>query len=78
MARPDLPFVSMLTDAEISQAICDYAARKQMGIDPTVHDIEFKVGFRQVIDGQAGTRLFASISITGVEPKTPPPQGTGA
>lgn len=67
---PSLPFVSMLTDEEISQAICNFAAKKQMGIDPETHHLDFKVTYRQVKGG-----LFASIAIMTVSPvpSKPPP-----
>lgn len=67
--QPDLPFVSMITDDEIAQAICNYAAKKQLGIDPEVCQIDFKITYRQV-KIESGQRLFASIVIMGIT--TPP------
>jgi len=61
--QPDLPHVSILTDEEISQAICNYAAKKQLGIDPDTNNIDFKVTYRPVKGG-----LFASIAIMAVSP----------
>jgi hypothetical protein len=69
--QPDLPFVSMLTDDEIAQAIANFAAKKQMGLDPEAHNLDFKVTYRQV-KGDGGQRLFASIAITSVGAIAPP------
>lgn len=66
--NPDLPFVSVVTDDEIAQAICNYAAKKQFGLDPDLHDLGFKVTYRQIKGPDGALRLFASIAITSVKP----------
>ena len=71
MAKPDMPFVTLLTDDEITKAICDYTVAKSMGVDPAMHDVDYRVSYRSVKDGQ-GTRLFATIAITSLEPKAEP------
>lgn len=69
--QPDLPFVSMLTDDEITQAICNHAMKKQLGLDPDAHSVTFKVTYRNIKQPEGGYRLFASIAITDIVPTDP-------
>jgi hypothetical protein len=72
--KPELPHVGLLTDDEIAQAICNYEAKKHLGIEPDLQHLDFKLTYRQIKDGLGGTRLFASIVITGIgaPPSAPP------
>ena len=68
----DLPHVGVITDDEIAQAICNFVARNQLGIEPGAYNLDFKVTYRNVKDSGGGTRLFASIAITGIGTQPPP------
>lgn len=68
--QPELPFVGLLTDDEISQAIGNHFIKKQMGLDPDSYDCEFKVTYRQV-KSESGYRLFAPIVVTSAKPIDP-------
>lgn len=67
---PELPYVGMLTDDEISQAIGNHFVKKYMGLDPDTLDCEFKVSYRNV-KTDTGYRLFAPIVVTSVQPIDP-------
>lgn len=66
MAEQDLPYVTTITDDEIAQAICNYTARRYLGVDPDTVPVKFKVSYRNVKQPDGGSRLFASIVITDV------------
>ncbi len=68
MATQDMPFVTMLTAEEITQAILNRTVEKDLCLDPARHDISYRVSYRQAkVNGVDS--LFASITITSVEPK---------
>jgi len=66
MAEQDLPYVTTITDDEIAQAICNYTARRYLGVDPDTVPVKFKVSYRSVKHTDGSSRLFASIVITDV------------
>lgn len=67
MAQIELPFVTMLTPAEVSQAIGEYVARRQMGIDLAACAVAAKVTFRQVPGPDGSSALNAAVAVTSVE-----------
>ena len=72
----DLPFVTVITDDEIAQAVCDYAMRRQIGLDPQEHNATYRVTYRNVRQPDGSVRLFASLAVTAVEPKASAPERT--
>ena len=62
----ELPYVTMLTDDEVAQAICNFTARRYLGVDPDNAPVKFKVTYRNVKQADGSQRLFASIVITEV------------
>lgn len=67
MADRAVLHLGVLTDDEISQAVCDLALRKNLDMDPTQVKAEFQVSYRQVkIEGRV--RLFATVVVFSVDP----------
>lgn len=64
--KQELPYVTMLTDDEVAQAICNYTARRYIGVDPENIPVKFKVTYRNVKQPDGSQRLYASIVITDV------------
>ncbi len=62
----ELPYVTMLTDDEVAQAICNYTARRYLGVDPDTNPVKFKVSYRNVKQPDGSQRLFASIVVTDI------------
>lgn len=68
MKQLELPHMVILTGDEIGQAICEYVARRHLGIDPERHDLSFQVAYRPV----KGASMVASLNVTDVAEKMEP------
>jgi len=64
--KQDFPFVTMLTDDEVAQAICNYTARRYLDLDADDVPVKFKLTYRNVKQADGTQRLYASIVIMSV------------